>query len=166
MWTHQSTCTHKGPPGARVFCLFRMERPIHHWLFVTETGATVSLSVSPSVPPSTCLLITHIYSTSGRAWFVRVRKISGRNSAFSAPEHHGCGAYCLQRCDKSCSSTVPTKNKSSQMFKHIFWISMSMWWMSIIDFVHDAQTMELKTNAGSVCDNKNATAGCVTVAVL
>lgn len=42
---------------------------------------------------------------------------------------------------------------------------MSMWWMSSIDFVREAKTIETKTNARSVQDNKEALAGCVTLSM-
>ena len=35
----------QGSPGACVFSLFKMEGPIHHWLFVTETETAESICV-------------------------------------------------------------------------------------------------------------------------
>lgn len=65
--------------------------------------------------------------------------------------------------DKSCSSASNYTDESSQMFKQICSFSMSMWWMSSIDFVHKAKTIETKMNAWPVQDNKGALPGWATI---
>lgn len=160
MWTLQSTSTHKGPRGHVFSPCLKWKGPIHHWLFVTETEATESICVVLRVCVCVCAFACINYSHSYMCvclhvcvWFVHVRctvKIRGQNNAFSASKYHDCNIYCLHSFDKSCSSASHCTEKSPQMFTQICSFSMSMWWMSSIDFVHEAKTIETKTNVRPV----------------
>lgn len=161
MWTHQSTSTHKGPRGHVFSPCLKWKEPINHWLFVTETETTVTIVFvcvfeCASLDVSIHALITDVnilcLSVCMCVWFLHVRctgKIR-QNSAFSASKYQDCSIYCLHSFDKSCSSTLHCPEKSSQMVKQIFSFSMCMWWMSSTDFVHEAKTIETKTNVCSV----------------
>ncbi len=158
MWTLQSTSTHKGPRGHVFSPCLKWKGPIHHRLFVTETERRecLCICVCLSARVSMRALITRAYMcvrVCMRVWFVHVRctvKIRGQNNAFSASKYHDCNIYCLHGFDKSRYSALHCTEKSPQMFKQICSFPMSMWWMSSIDFVHEAKTIETKTNARSV----------------
>ncbi len=166
----------QGSPGACVFSLFKMEKA-NPSLAVCDGNRNlgenscmcVHVSERASVHVSMHALITRSYScvrVSMRVWFVHVRctvKIRGQSNAFSASKYHDWNIYCLHTFDKSCCSASHCTEKSSPMFKQICSFSMSVWWMCSIDFVREAKTIETKTNAWSVKDNKAAFPDCVTL---
>lgn len=145
----------QGSPGACVFSLFKMERAnpslvvcdgnrnhsdyLYVCFWVCKTRYVYTGNNSSCKYVSAC------------DFYVRcTEKISRQNSAFSASKYYDCSIYRLHSFDKSFFSTLYCPEKSAQMLKQICSFSLCMWWMSSIDFVHEAKTIETKTNVWSV----------------